>query len=77
MVVSDLFVAGTDTTQTLLRWALLFLANEPTLQQQIYEEISENIGDRIATQDRPPPMPFHNGIHYGSAPTKTGQSVRS
>ncbi len=51
MVVSDLFQAGTDTTQTFLRWALLILANDPKLQEKIHDEINENIGDRHPTQD--------------------------
>ena len=51
MVVSDLFIAGTDTTQITMRWALLILANDPILQQKIFEEIHENIRDRMPTQN--------------------------
>ena len=51
MVVNDLFIAGTDTTQTTMRWALLMLANDQTLQQKIFEEISGNIGERFPTQE--------------------------
>ncbi len=51
MIVSDLFQAGTDTTQTFLRWTLLILANDPKLQEKIHDEINENIEDRPPTQD--------------------------
>lgn len=62
MVVSDLFVAGTDTTQTLLRWALLFLANDPKLQEEIHKEVIDNIGERMATQDDRLSCPLTNAF---------------
>lgn len=58
MVVSDLFQAGTDTTQTTMRWAVLLLANDPKLQQKIHNEINENIGDRTPTQEDKDILPF-------------------
>ena len=58
MVVSDLFQAGTDTSQTALRWALLILSNDPKLQEKIHKEIIDNIGDRSATQEDKDLLPF-------------------
>ena len=57
-VVNDMFQAGTDTTQTTLRWSFLILANDPQLQQQMYKEIRENIGDRKPTQEDKEILPF-------------------
>ena len=58
MVVSDLFNAGTDTSQNTLMWMLLFLANYPEIQERIYQEINESIGDRIPIQDDKSSLPF-------------------
>jgi cytochrome P450 family 2 subfamily J len=42
--VANLFVAGTDTTATTLRWALFFLAHHPEIQDEVYEEIQKETG---------------------------------
>jgi cytochrome P450 len=44
-MISDLFVAGSDTTQTSLRWALFYMATYPKIQDKVYEEISEKFGN--------------------------------
>lgn len=51
MVLFDLFLAGTDTTQYTLRWELLIMATYPEIQKKLREEIAEQLGDRIATQE--------------------------
>nr|KAG5708844.1 hypothetical protein BaRGS_009253 [Batillaria attramentaria] len=50
-VVSDLFVAGTETTSTALRWALLYFIHYPDVQEWCYKQISE-----VITTHRPPSM---------------------
>ena len=35
----DLFIAGAETTSSILRWALLYLVNYPELQEQLYSSI--------------------------------------
>jgi cytochrome P450 len=43
--VANLFVAGTDTTATTLRWAIFFMAYNPEFQEKVYQElINENSG---------------------------------
>ena len=51
MTLSDLFSAGSDTTQFTLRWILLLMANYPEMQTKMRKEIEEQIGDRIPVQN--------------------------
>jgi len=43
-VANDLFSAGTETTSTTIRWAILFLATHPDIQEKLYQEIKEQVG---------------------------------
>ncbi|XP_032779897.1 cytochrome P450 2C15 [Daphnia magna] len=43
-LVSDLFIAGGETTITSFRWVLLCLAKFPEVQQRLRHEIMENFG---------------------------------
>ena len=38
-MLGDFFVAGAETTSSILRWSLLYLINFPELQEQLYENI--------------------------------------
>ncbi|XP_046552244.1 cytochrome P450 2D26-like [Haliotis rubra] len=42
--VLDLFGAGSETTATLIRWALALFLNYPDVQDKCFREIEENIG---------------------------------
>ncbi|XP_043926828.1 cytochrome P450 2D4-like [Protopterus annectens] len=59
----DLFFAGTDTTSTTLRWALLFMVLYPDIQNKIHEEIDKVIGKEknIKTEDRVN-LPFTDAV---------------
>ncbi|KAK3596387.1 hypothetical protein CHS0354_036937 [Potamilus streckersoni] len=52
--VSDLFVAGTETTTTTITWAVLYLAAKQNIQARIFREIKEIVGtDRLPSlQDK-------------------------
>ncbi|KAM6219185.1 cytochrome P450 2J2-like isoform 1-T1 [Rhynchocyon petersi] len=59
----DLFVAGTETTSTTLRWALLHMAMNPEIQEKVQAEIDRVIGHSklpsIANRDH---MPYTNAV---------------
>ncbi|NWS40197.1 CP2J2 protein, partial [Probosciger aterrimus] len=59
----DLLLAGTETTSTTLRWALLFMAKYPEIQARAQDEIDAVIGRarQPALQDRNN-MPYTNAV---------------
>ncbi|NXY14704.1 CP2J2 protein, partial [Atrichornis clamosus] len=58
----DLMVAGTETTSSTLRWALLFMVMYPEIQARVQAEIDAVIG-----QARPPTLEDRNNMHYTNA----------
>ena len=44
MVLLDFFGAGTETTSSALRWALVYLVNYPAIQEQLFQNIRDNVG---------------------------------
>ena len=47
-------MAGTETTSSGLRWALVYLVNYPDIQEQLFQNINDNVGtDNLPTlQDK-------------------------
>ncbi|XP_056304925.1 cytochrome P450 2B4-like isoform X2 [Danio aesculapii] len=65
ITAADLFMAGTDTTETTIRWGLLFLIQNPDVQERCHEEIIQVLGyDRLPSMDDRDRLPYtHATVH--------------
>ncbi|XP_030646568.1 cytochrome P450 2K1 [Chanos chanos] len=60
--VSNLFSAGTDTTSTTMRWALLLIIKYPHIQDRVQEEIDRVIGSRQPVADDRKNLPYTDAV---------------
>ncbi|XP_078495682.1 cytochrome P450 2C25-like [Ciona intestinalis] len=59
MSIMDLFQAGTETTSTTLRWAILYMVNNPNIQKKVQQEIDDVLGfDRLPQYEDRMRMPY-------------------
>ena len=61
-VIFDLFAAGSGTTTTSLRWALVCLVNYPDIQERLFKEIQEHVGT-----NRPPSVQDRTSLKFVEA----------
>nr|KAG5708847.1 hypothetical protein BaRGS_009256 [Batillaria attramentaria] len=54
-VIGDLFVGGSETTATAIRWALVFFLHNPDVQDRCYDEIQRVVGTERAPSMRDKP----------------------
>uniref|UniRef100_A0A8C1M6W7 Cytochrome P450, family 2, subfamily K, polypeptide 22 n=1 Tax=Cyprinus carpio TaxID=7962 RepID=A0A8C1M6W7_CYPCA len=62
MSVTNLFVAGTDTTGTTLRWGLMLMAKYPHIQDRVQEEIDRLIGGRQPEVEDRKKLPYTDAV---------------
>ncbi|NXF85017.1 CP2DE protein, partial [Eubucco bourcierii] len=62
LVAADLFGAGTETTSTTLRWAVLYMLLHPEVQRKVQDDI-----DKVIGRDRPPTMADQLNMPYTNA----------
>lgn len=62
-LIGDLFVGGTETTATTLRWTLVFLVHHPEVQERMYSEIMTTLNGRtqLSVLDQRQ-MPFTSAV---------------
>ncbi|XP_062987894.1 cytochrome P450 2J6-like [Elgaria multicarinata webbii] len=61
--IIEFIIAGTETTTTTMKWALLFLTNHPDIQDKVYKEIEDVFGSShsICYQDIKK-LPYTNAV---------------
>ncbi|KAK9978497.1 hypothetical protein ABG768_020246 [Culter alburnus] len=62
VTVANLFVAGTDTTGTTLRWGLMLMAKYPQIQDRVQEEIDRVIGGRQPVVEDRKKLPYTDAV---------------
>ncbi|KAM6966903.1 cytochrome P450 2K1-like [Tautogolabrus adspersus] len=60
--VGNLFGAGTDTTATTLRWALLIMVKYPHIQGKVHEELDRVVGSRQVRVDDRRNLPYIDAV---------------
>ncbi|CAI4229435.1 unnamed protein product [Auanema sp. JU1783] len=62
-VCFDLWFAGFDTTFTTIQWALIYLANNPDVQEKMREELATVIGkDQMVTMAEKTKLPYCQAV---------------
>ncbi|PAA89822.1 hypothetical protein BOX15_Mlig008142g3, partial [Macrostomum lignano] len=72
MAILDLFLAGTETTTTTLRWALIYMLANPRVASKVREEIRQHLGvqGRVCMADKAK-------LHYTMATLEEVQRLAS
>lgn len=60
--LSDLFMAGTETTASAVSWGLLLFAHRPDIQNKLHKEVVEIIGDGMPSMKHKSAMPYLNAF---------------
>nr|XP_060622712.1 cytochrome P450 2J5-like [Anolis sagrei ordinatus] len=60
--IHDLFIAGTETTATSLKWAILLLTNHPDIQDKVYKEIEDVLSSSSFSYQDLKKLPYTNAV---------------
>ncbi|XP_026876608.2 cytochrome P450 27C1 [Electrophorus electricus] len=60
--MTEMLLAGVDTTSFTLSWSTYLLAKHPMVQEQIYEEVRRVLAGRVPTADDIPQLPLIRGL---------------
>ncbi|KAG8547577.1 hypothetical protein GDO81_027988 [Engystomops pustulosus] len=60
--VTNLFMAGTDTTSSTLRWAISYMTLNPEIQRKVHEEIDRVIGSAVPRAEHRKNVPYTNAV---------------
>ena len=62
-VVGELFVAGSETTNTTLRWSLLYMMAYPEIQSRVQKELDDVTGgNRFPRMSDKPNLPYTEAV---------------
>ncbi|CAH1802158.1 unnamed protein product [Owenia fusiformis] len=61
-LIWDLFLGGSETTTTTLRWALAYMIRHPDVQEKVYREISMNIGTEQPSFEHRRHLPYTEAV---------------
>ena len=61
-ILSDLFLAGMETTTTTLRWSFAFLSRCPDIQERVAEERKNILGDRMPGLSDRGSLPYFEAV---------------
>ncbi|KAK6189768.1 hypothetical protein SNE40_001764 [Patella caerulea] len=61
--IFDLFVAGTETTSTIILWTILYFLHHPNIQANCYKEIQDVVGSgRLPSIKDKPSLPYVEAV---------------
>ncbi|XP_051885538.1 vitamin D 25-hydroxylase isoform X2 [Pristis pectinata] len=61
--VGELIIAGTETTTNALRWAILYMALYPNIQEKVHQEIDTIVGkNQIPSLENKSQMPYTEAV---------------
>ncbi|XP_078684905.1 cytochrome P450 2D4-like [Branchiostoma floridae x Branchiostoma belcheri] len=59
-MAENLFMAGTETTSSTLRWSLLYMVLHPTIQRKVQQELDAVVGEGLPALSHRSQLPYVN-----------------